>query len=67
MLEENNLRTCTQYLTIARREDSKEHRSQNYHRLVLRGKLRTAVRWITERETGGVLQPGERCKKTGEG
>ena len=24
------------------------------------------MRWITERETGGVLQPGERCTKTGE-
>ena len=22
--------------------------------------------WITERETGGVLQPGERCTKTGD-
>ena len=33
---------------------------------MLRGKLRSAVRWITERETGGVLQPGERCEKTGD-
>ena len=33
---------------------------------MLRGKLRTAVRWITERETGGVLQPSERCTETGE-
>ena len=33
---------------------------------VLRGKLRLAVRWITEQETGGVLQPGDRCEKTGD-
>ena len=43
-----------------------EHWEQTYHSLVIRGKLRTEVRWITERETGRVLQPGDRCKKTGE-
>ena len=42
------------------------HRAQTYHSLVLRGKLWSEVRWITGRETGGVLQPGERCKKTGD-
>ena len=43
-----------------------EHQAQISHSLVLRGKLRTTVRWITERETGGVLQPGDRCTKTGD-
>ena len=43
-----------------------EHRAQTYQSLVLRGKLLTAVRWITERETGGVFQPGERCTKMGD-
>ena len=66
MLVEDTLRTCAQYLTTARREDSEEHRDQNFHSLVLRGKLRTTVWWITERDTGGVLQPAERCAKTGE-
>ena len=33
---------------------------------MLRGKLRSAVRWIIERETGGVLQPSGRCEKTGD-
>ena len=47
-------------------EETAEHRAQTYHSLVLRGKLRSAVRWITERETGGVLQPGDRCEKTGD-
>ena len=32
---------------------------------VLLGKLQTVVWWITERETRGVLQPAERCTKTG--
>ena len=33
---------------------------------MLRGKLRSEVRWITERDTGGVLQPGSRCEKKGD-
>ena len=43
-----------------------EHWAQTYHSMVLCGKLRTAVRWITEKETGGVLQPGDRCTKMGD-
>ena len=43
-----------------------EHQAQTYQSLVLCGKLRTAVRWITEREMGGFLQPGYRCMKTGD-
>ena len=57
---------CREYLAIAQREETAEHRAQTYHSLVLRGKLRTAVRWSTEREMGGVLQPGDRCTKTGD-
>ena len=53
MLLEDTLRTRGQYLIAAHREESEEHRGQNFHSLVLRGKLRTAVRWIMERETGG--------------
>ena len=66
ILVEETLGMCAQYLTAARREESEEHRAKTYHSLVLRGKLRTAVRWITERETGGVLQPAKLCTKTGE-
>ena len=65
MLVGDTLRLCEDYLTAARREETEDHRDQTYHNLVLCGKLRLAVRWITERETGGVLQPGERCTKTG--
>ena len=53
MLVEDTLRSCTQYLTAVCREETAEHRAKSYHSLVLRGKLGTAVRWITEREKGG--------------
>ena len=60
MLVEDTLRACEEYLTIDRREETAEDRDQTYHRLVLRRKLQTAVRWIMKRDTGGVLQPGDR-------
>ena len=66
MLVGDTLRSCEEYLTASWRKETVDHRSQTYHNLVLCGKLRLAVRWITERETGGVLQPGERCDKTGD-
>ena len=34
-----------------------------FHGLVLCGKLRTAVRWITEREKGGGIAPGGEMHK----
>ena len=67
MLVGDTFRLREDYLTAARREETAEHRAQTYHSLVLRGKLQSAVRWITERKTGGILQPGESCKKTGTG
>ena len=66
MLVEDTLRMCAEYLTVAQREETVEHRAQPYHSLVLRRKLRTAVRWITKRDTGKVLQPRDRCTKTGD-
>ena len=65
-MAEDTLRTCAEYLTVARREETADHQAQTYHSLVLRRKLWTAVRWITEQETGGVLQLGDQCKKTGD-
>ena len=43
---------------MAQNEEMAEHRAQTYHSLVLRVKLRMAVRWITERETGGYYSQG---------
>ena len=65
MMAEDMLQACGEYLTVAWREETPENRAQTYHSLVLRGKLRTAVRWISKRDTGGVLQPRDRCTKTG--
>ena len=47
MLVGDTLRSCEDYLTAAQREETAEHRAQTYHSLVLRGKLWSAVRWIT--------------------
>ena len=66
MLLEETLRTCTQYLTAEHTEESEEHRAKTFHSLVLRGKLRTAVQWITEQDMGGILQHTELCTSTGE-
>ena len=49
MLVEDTLHTCAQYLTAARKEEYTDYRAKTFHSLVLRGKLRTVVRWITER------------------
>ena len=64
---EETLSTCTKYLTASHREESKEHRLKTYQSLVLRGKLREVIRWITEQETGELLQPEELCTKTRRG
>ena len=49
MLVEDTLRSSTQYLAAVCRKETAEHRAKTFHGLVLRGKLWTAVRWITER------------------
>ena len=66
MLVEDALRSCTQYLTAVRQDETAEHRAKTYHSLMLRGKLWTVVRWITERKKGRVLLPEEKCSKTEE-
>ena len=63
MMAEDTARTCIQYLTTNMDEDSKEHRAKIFHRLVIRSNLCSAVRWITDREKGGISQPGDICSK----
>ena len=66
MLAEDTAHNCAQYLSNSRGEDIPEHQANIYHSLVLRDKLRSAVRWIKDREKGGVFHPGEICSKTGQ-
>ena len=44
MLIVDTLRTCAEYLTVARREKMTEQQAQTFHILVLCDKLQTAVR-----------------------
>jgi hypothetical protein len=42
-----------------------EQRAKTFHQKVLKGDLRGAVRYITDREMGGILLPDDKCSKTG--
>ena len=65
MLVEHTLRSCAQYLTAVRRNESAEHWAKTYHILVLRGKLRMVVRWITEGEKGGSCSWRKHARRRG--
>ena len=65
MLAEDMARTCAQYLSTSREENSLEHRAKIYHSPVLCGKIRLSVIWITDRENGGLFQPQDTCPNTG--
>ena len=65
MLAEDMARTCAQHLYTSRGEDTPDHQVKIFHSLVLQEKLCLAVRWIMEREKGGVFLPGKIFSKTG--
>ena len=46
-------------------EEEDDAVAQIFHETVLSGKLRQAVRRVTDREGGGCLLPEEKCTKTG--
>eukprot|EP00957_Ditylum_brightwellii_P049497 3754346-Ditylum_brightwellii.AAC.1 len=47
-------------------DDSPDHICRVYTRMLLQGKLQQAVRWITGRDKGGLLQPTKIDSKTGD-
>ena len=49
MLTEDIERTCDQYLTTNKGEDSAEHQAKIFYCLVFRGKFCSTVWWITNR------------------
>ena len=53
MLVEDTVRTSISLISKARRKMTDEQMSKTYTRLVLEGKLRQAVRFITQRDQGG--------------
>jgi hypothetical protein len=66
MLVQDTERTALTQLARVGGVATPEQRAKTYNRLVLQGKLRTAVCWLTEREKGCVLKPRDRDDKTGE-
>ena len=46
-------------------EEEDDAVAQSFHKTVLSGKLRQAVRRATDREGGGCLLLGDKCTKTG--
>jgi hypothetical protein len=66
MLVQDAERTALAQLARVRGTETPEQRAKTFARLVLQGKLRTAVRWVTDREKGGVLFPDDLDKKTGD-
>ena len=65
MLVEDTVRTSISLISKIRRKMTDEQMSKTYTRLVLEGKLRQAVRFITQRDQGGVLQMDDLDSKSG--
>ena len=51
--------------TRRRQQNIKEHTKRVFTRLMLLGKVRTAIRWLTQLTKGGILHPVDRAGATG--
>jgi hypothetical protein len=65
MLVQNTERTRESLLSAELGGLTPEQRAKIFHRNMLRGDVRGAVRYLTGREKGGILQPANIDEKTG--
>ncbi len=66
MLVQDTERDMQAYLSSKQKGTTPAQRLSIYHRLVLQGKLRQAVRYLTDREKGSILMPDDIDEKTGD-
>jgi hypothetical protein len=52
-------------LALKQGSTTPEQRTKTFHQKVLRGNIRGAVRYLTEREKGGILYPDDTDEKSG--
>ena len=64
-LIEDSIVTLQASLSHIRGTETEEPRSRTFHHLVLKGELRKAVRYLTDRDAGGVMLPDDTDAKTG--
>jgi hypothetical protein len=65
MLVEETLRSMESHLSSKQGSTTPEQRTRIFHQKVLRGNIRGAVRYLTDREKGGILYPDDLDEKTG--
>ena len=53
------------YFMPSDREFEVESAGRRYNSMILSGKLRAAVRMVTDRDPGGLFKPDDKCSKTG--
>ena len=66
MLVQNTERTMESLLSAKQGGLTPEQRAKIFHRKMLRVDVRGAVRYLTDREKGGILQPTNIDRKTGD-
>jgi hypothetical protein len=66
MLVQDTEQTLLSFLTSKQGNISTEQRAKNFHRKMLRGEVRSAVRYLTGRQKGDVMLPEDIDEKTGD-
>jgi hypothetical protein len=66
MLLQNTERTMESLLSAKQGGHTPEQRAKIFHRKMWRGDVRGAVRYLTDREKGDILQPTDIDEKTGD-